>query len=864
MASVGRQTNLSRSACMRPFHLLRQFTLLLIPFSALTLIGLAQGSDTLRWRDLPALPQPSGGHMVGQSNGTLLAIGGSHFNNPPWEGGQKIWLDTILALKPGADEWSQVGRLPHPLGYGAAVTIDDGLILLGGSDGRRHYAEVKRLRFVGDRLEITELPPLPAPNANFGATLVGRTIYVAGGQSDPLARIAQTALWSFEPDNPWTGWKIHSPVPASGRILPVAVGQNGALHLISGAELVVGPTGLVGRQYLSEHWRYNPNGGWVRLADAPRPVVAATGLAIGQSHLLLFGGDDGRLVVQAPELRERHPGFSREVLSFNTITDTWSIRGEMPVSLVTTGATLWQGEIIIVGGEDRPAHRSGRTIAASLRMNSSGFGWLDYLVLGIYLAATMLVGLYVSRGNETSEDFFLGGRRIPWWAAGLSIYGTQLSAVTYLAVPAKTYAEDWTYLLSTICIVLVAPLIIRYYLPFFRGLNITTAYEYLEYRFNLAVRLFGSSSFIIFQASRLAIVLFLPALALSAAGGFNIYLCILLMGVLTTLYTMKGGLQAVIWTDVVQVFVLLGGAVAALVVLINGTKGGINEIISTGFAAGKFHLLNLSWDATTTTVWVMIVGNLATHLIPYTTDQSVVQKYLTTRNEREAARGIAINAALTIPTALIFFSVGTALFVFYKIHPERLNPGLQTDATFAWFIANNLPGGVAGLVLAGVFAAAMSTLSSSINSIATAIVTDFYVRLRPAPSETSSLKLARWLTLLFGFIGTTVAMLMAGFEIRSLWDLFLQSIGLTGSGLAGIFILGIFTRRANSAGVLIGALASGVVLILLPRYTSLHFFLHAAAGIATCVTIGYLASRLLPGAGPIPTAKTFPPASAIE
>ncbi|MFM8393128.1 MAG: sodium:solute symporter family transporter, partial [Acidobacteriota bacterium] len=220
---------------------------------------------------------------------------------------------------------------------------------------------------------------------------------------------------------------------------------------------------------------------------------------------------------------------------------------------------------------------------------------------------------------------------------------------------------------------------------------------------------------------------------------------------------------------------------------------------------------------------------------------------LTTRSEKEAARGIFINAALTIPTALIFFSAGTALFVFYRNHPDLLNPGIQTDASFAWFIANHLPPGVAGLVLAGVFAAAMSTMSSSINSIATAIVTDFYVRLWPTPSEASRLRLARRLTSLFGIVGTLVAMLMAGFEIRSLWDLFLQSIGLTGSGLAGIFILGIFTRRANSAGALIGAVASGALLVILPRYTSLHFFLHAALGIATCVIVGYLSSLLIPG-----------------
>lgn len=840
------QTSASPPALMNPIHLFRKSLLFIVALMVIELLTSAQDSKRIDWRDLPALPQPSGGHLTGQSNGTLLVIGGSHFNSPPWEGGRKIWLDKILALEPGSRDWKIVGQLPHPLGYGAAITSGDSLILIGGTDGMRNYAEVWRLRYPGGRLEMTSLPALPAPNANFGAALIGETIYVAGGQSDPLATVALRSLWSFDPNRPSAEWKTHPDIPASGRILPATASQNGGLHLISGAELVAGPDGRSARKYLNDHWRFAPASGWQRQADPPHSVVAAAALPYGQSHIFILGGDDGRLVVQAPELRERHPGFSREILSYNTITDSWSTAGTLPLSLVTTGATLWQGEIVIPGGEDRPAHRSGRTLAGRLEMEVDGFGWIDYLVLAIYLVATLLVGLYFSRNSGTSEDFFLGGRRIPWWAAGLSIYGTQLSAVTYLAVPAKTYAEDWTYLLSTICIVLVAPVIVRYYLPYFRRLKVTTAYEYLEFRFNLAVRLFGSASFIIFQASRLAIVLFLPALALSAAGGFNIYICILLMGLLTTLYTVKGGLQAVIWTDVVQVFVLLGGAIAALAMLVGSSTGGVEEIISTAKAAGKFHMLNLSWDATTTTLWVMIVGNLATHLIPYTTDQSVVQKYLTTSSEREAARGIGINALLTIPTALIFFSIGTALFVYYKNHPERLNPGLQTDASFAWFIANNLPVGIAGLVLAGVFAAAMSTMSSSLNSIATAIVTDFLVRLRPASTERFRLKMARVLTLLFGLIGTAVALLMAGFEIKSLWDLFLQSIGLTGSGLAGIFILGIFTRRANSAGALVGAFASALVLFLLPRFTSLQFFLHAATGIATCVIAGYLASLLFP------------------
>jgi solute:Na+ symporter, SSS family len=309
---------------------------------------------------------------------------------------------------------------------------------------------------------------------------------------------------------------------------------------------------------------------------------------------------------------------------------------------------------------------------------------------------------------------------------------------------------------------------------------------------------------------------------------------------------MEGGIEAVIWTDVVQVVVLLGGALAALALLIHGVEGGFAQVVATGRAANKFHIFNWTWDYTTTAVWVMLAGNLATHLIPYTTDQAVVQKYLTTRDEQQAAKGIWTNAALTIPTALIFFCAGTALYAFYQTHPARLNPGVPTDAIFAWFIADQLPSGVAGLVVAGIFAAAMSTLSSSMNSIATAVVTDFYARFTPHATDENKMRLARRLTLSLGVMGTLAALLMATFEIKSLWDVFFQVLGLFGGGLAGVFALGIFTTRAHGRGALIGALASAVVLFFVQRYTRLHFFLYASVGLFTCLIVGYVASRLLP------------------
>jgi Na+/proline symporter len=202
-----------------------------------------------------------------------------------------------------------------------------------------------------------------------------------------------------------------------------------------------------------------------------------------------------------------------------------------------------------------------------------------------------------------------------------------------------------------------------------------------------------------------------------------------------------------------------------------------------------------------------------------------------------------------IATSVLFFAVGTALYVFYRVHPELLSPTVQTDATFSWFIAQQLPMGVSGLVVSGVFAAAMSTLSSSINSITTAIVTDFSVRLRPQAGEARHMQLARRLTVVVGAAGTMSALLLATWDIRSIWDMFLQAVGLFGGGLAGIFALGIFTRRAHGAGAITGFVSSAVVLVLVQRPTPLHFLLYAGIGVGSAFALGYVASLVLPSRG---------------
>ena len=478
-----------------------------------------------------------------------------------------------------------------------------------------------------------------------------------------------------------------------------------------------------------------------------------------------------------------------------------------------------------------------------------GFGTANWLVLAAYLTVMVAIGAYFSRRERSTDDFFLAGRRIPWWAAGLSIVGTGLSAITFMALPAKAYATDWTYFLGNIAPILVIPLVTAFYLPFYRRLNIRTAYEYLEKRFNLAARLIGSGFYVCFQFLRMAVVLYLPALALSTVTGLNVYHCILVMGLLCIVYTVMGGIEAVIWTDVLQVVVLFGSAVLCLCVIVAEVDGGLPAIISAGRQAGKLRLAKLDWDPTAAVLWVVVAGNFFNAFMPNTADQGVVQRYLTVRDLNAARRAAWVSGLSVIPTSLLFFTLGTALWAFYQAHPQLLRPGLRNDEILPLFVIQQMPPGVAGLVIAGVFAAAMSSLDSSMNAVAAVVTTDVYRRFKPTADERRCLRLARWVTAITGAVGMAAALLMAGYhqQIKSLWDVFLAVLGLMGGALAGMFILGIFTRRAHAVGVCIGAAAGSTAAILAWQFSPLNSLLYGAVGLVTCVAVGYVASLLLPG-----------------
>lgn len=503
-------------------------------------------------------------------------------------------------------------------------------------------------------------------------------------------------------------------------------------------------------------------------------------------------------------------------------------RGSLLIADGTTPVLVTEGPRFFRGAFVRPVSRMGA---------------VDYGAIAVYIGVLVCMGWYFSRRERTTEQFFLGGRKIPWWAVGLSIFGTSLSAITYLSIPAQAFATNWVFFNANMAIFLVAPIVTVFYIGHYRKWPIATAYEYLERRFNLVVRVYGSLCFLIFQTGRVGIVMLLPAIALSAATGIDKGTCIIVMGVLATLYTVMGGIEAVIWTDVIQAVVLTLGAVLALVLIVTHVDGGAAGIVREAAAHDKLHMIEWSWDPASTALWVVLIGNAFMNLYPMTADQTVVQRYLSTPSARDAKRAVWTNALLTIPITILFFSLGTALWAYFRQHPQYLDPTLQNDAIMPLFVTIEFPIGLKGVLIAGIFAAAMSSLDSSINSVASVLVNDYYRRFVREVTERRAFFAARLITVLFGGIGTAVAFYAAQINAPSLWGPFLSLLSYVGSGIAGVFALGVFTTRANGTGAVCGAMVSAAA-VYGSGYTDIHNFLKGVVGVVVAFAVGYTVSLL--------------------
>ena len=812
------------------------------------------------------------GTYAGVHQNTLIIAGGTAFpEGKPWEGGQKVYSDVILLFVRNPDGTLRSipteARLPKGIGEGASVSVPQGLVCAGGQTADGLSAEVFLVSYGSGEIQFSQLPPLPAPIKFASMATIGSRVYIAGGET-PQGSTDRFLMLDLA--KPSSDWQVLPPIPVPvyGAMIAAQMdGEETSIFLFGGRAR---KTGADATEFFGHVFRFRPSKGyWDQLRDitidgAKVRLALGNVWAIGASHIVLQGGDTGHQFNHVEKsinrinsgyqlaIRERdslwinHPGFNPNIYVYNTITDTWFAddSGDLIPVAVTT-AVKWDDKLISVGGEIRPATRTGEIRETTFTVKPV-FGWLNYLVLAVYFLGMLLLGFYFMKREGDTNDFFKAGGRIPWWAAGISIFATTLSAITFIAIPAKSYATDWRMFTFNLTIILIVPVVIRFFLPFFRRFSFDTAYAYLDVRFNRSVRWLASALFVIFMVSRISIVLFLPSLALNAVTGFSVYWAIIVMGIVTIIYCTSGGIEAVVWGDVIQGFILLGGAIVALLYMLAGVEGGLGGFIDISTQFQKFHTFDFRFDFSQPVFWVVLIGGVANSLISYTSDQSVVQRYMTTRDEKATARSIWLNGILSVPVTVIFFLLGTGLFAYYTSNPGWLavvNPNI--DSAFPQFIVSSMPAGIAGLLIAAIFAAAMSTLSSNINSAAAVITSDFYKTVGIGTSQKSEMRVARWSGIITGLLGMAMALVLATWNIASLWDQFNTFLGLMTSGLGAFFIMGIFFPRISGKAALAGVITGIFILILIKNHTSISFLLYGFVGVTISVAIGWILSFVM-------------------
>lgn len=829
------------------------------------------------WKPTATAPEAVARPYAGLLDKTLVVAGGSTY------GETKGYSQTISTYNPQTDTWTQVGALPEgiaegasvPVNLGSAVTPDWRLICVGGVTANGASSKAYLLKADG----TTEaLPDFPHGTLSMTAATAwdGGAVFACGLLNGQLTNKVFTLK---RVDGKWT-WGELPALPGAPRAQAVAAAQNGdqkSMVLVVYGGAVTAEDGKSMADL--KGWGYTKNfdgqWGWKALENAPVSTIGATFQVIGDQHVLLIGGYNEQMWNRVNRLtdEERNQLFAekpaafnwnRTIWSYHAVTGKWAEYGEMPeevlprcgaASIVLPAVGKEMPKVLIVGGEVKPKVRTNVANLISFTRQGWAFSWVSWVVIGVYFLAMVGMAMIFVLRQKTADSYFRGGKSIPWFVAGMSIFATMLSSITFISIPTMTYIGDWRYFPMVLCILAMAPIAIYFYLPFFCRLNITSAYEYLEKRFNLAIRLFGSAVFNIFMVCRVAVVTLLPALALDAVTGIGVENCILICGVATILYCCVGGLDAVIWSDFVQGIVLLGGAVTVLVLLIMKTNGGFGGFIDIAQEHDKLRLLDFRFLLKEPVFWVVVIQGLVSNLSSYTSDQCVVQRYIACTNEKKAANSIWFNGVLSIIASVIFYAIGTALYTHYFSSPELMDVTMpKSDSVFPIFMAMELHPVIAGLVIAAIFAATISTLSANLTSASTAITTDFVLRFKPSLTGPQQVKCGRICVIVIGILGVGAALTLAQLPTRSLFDEFQKFIAMLTAGLTALFFMGIFMPRVGGIPAVVGLLANYFVcygLDLIPAGSALsvikpHPFVYGGIGLVICILVAWVLSFIYP------------------
>lgn len=437
---------------------------------------------------------------------------------------------------------------------------------------------------------------------------------------------------------------------------------------------------------------------------------------------------------------------------------------------------------------------------------------LDTIVFLVFTGGIVLFGCSFFSKKRTSDEFTSAGRSLPGWVVGMSIFATYVSSISYLAYPGKSYMEDWNAFVFSLSIPIASYFAARYFVPFYRSIGSVSAYSFLEMRFGIWARSYASFCYLLTQIARMGSILYLLALPMNALLGWDIKMIIIITGIVIILYSMLGGLKAVIWTEAIQGFILICGALICMLILLFDMPEGPKQTFDIAMADNKFSLGSFGSSLSDSTFWVCLVYGIFINLQNYGIDQNYVQRYLTAKNEKEAKFSALFGGYLFIPVSMVFFMIGTALYAYYKMQPELLPDHITGDSVFPYFIVHGLPTGVTGLLIASIFAAGMSTIATSITSSATIILTDYYKRFAcEQPTEKQSMRILYGSNVIIGIIGIIVA--LALLNVKSVLDVWWSLSSIFSGGILGLFLLGYVTRKARNVDAILGVICGAIVVI---------------------------------------------------
>ena len=475
---------------------------------------------------------------------------------------------------------------------------------------------------------------------------------------------------------------------------------------------------------------------------------------------------------------------------------------------------------------------------------------IDLIIFFLFTGGIVVFGCSFFNKKLSSDEFTSAGRSLPGWVVGMSIFATYVSSISYLGYPGNAYSSNWNAFVFSLSIPIASYFAAKYFVPFYRNQGSVSAYSFLEERFGTWARLYASASYLLTQIARMGSILFLLALPMNLLMGWNIQLVIIFTSIAIIVYSMLGGIKAVIWTEAIQGFILIGGALICLVVLLFSMPEGPTQTFEMAISDHKFDLGSFSADLSTSTFWVCLIYGIFTNLQNYGIDQNYVQRYHTAKNEKEAKFSALFGGYLFIPVSAIFFLIGTALYTYYQVYPELLPAeGIKADYVFPLFIVNQLPTGLTGLLIASIFAAGMSTVATSVTSSSTIILTDYYQRIRKQTSDRERLWVLKVASLVIGVLGILIALALV--NVDSILDAWWKLSSIFSGGMLGLFLLGYLAKKAKNIDAAIGVICGAIVIawisadqwLGLPE-SGIHEYLAIVLGTLIIFLVGFLSAHL--------------------